>query len=230
MRRQTIKIKRFDDEELLKVHTESVELMRMLARSQLDEWNPYQIHNYAKAAAVFLILSLLCLHFDIGIGFVGKNMAYHREIIPSRALSYIDDGGQLIELPDGNYPVAMPSGGEAIMINGVRKFPLLMVFVPIADHFELRPLNIEDDSFLPRQGRTLALNILMGFTSAHAENTLQYDEKHGNVEDYKRKAYYYLEVKHGAGRMKRGYKKTRELNPISEMRTICELTNGSAVK
>ena len=181
--------------------------------------------NYAAAAALFLMLSMVMLYFNVGIGYVGKNMSYHQEIIPSRVLSYIDDG-RLIELPDGNYPVAMPNGGEAIWIDGRRHFPMLMVFIPIADRFELRPLNIADDSFLPRKGRTLALNILMGFTSAHAECTLQYDEKHGNVEDYKRKAYYYLEVKHGVGRMKRGYKKTRELNPISELRTIYHLING----
>ena len=112
------------------------------------------------------------------------------------------------------------------MINGERKFPLLMVMVPTERGLRLYPLNIADDSFLPRQGRTLALNILIGFTSAHAENRLQYDEKHGDVEDYKRKAYYYMEVKNGAGRMKRGYKSSRSTEPIEELETIYRLLNG----
>lgn len=151
-------------------------------------------------------------------------MSYHAEIIPSRALSYID-GGRLVELPDGNYPVAMPAGDAALVIDGEKKFPLLMVMVPLDGGLKLYPLNVADDSFLPRQGRTLALNILMGFTSAHAENRLQYGEKLGSVEDYKRKAYYYLEVRSGAGRMRRGYKTSRAPDPLVELETIYRLKN-----
>ena len=215
-------MKKFDDDELLKANSESVELMKLLMRSELDEINPYQTEIYAATAALFLLLSMVCLYFGLGIGFEGKNISYHAELMPSRALSYID-GGRLIELPDGNYPVAMPSGDESLMIDGQKKFPLLMVAVPTAAGLRLYPLNVADDSFLPRQGRLLALNILMGFTSAHAENRLEYDEKHGNVEDYKRKAYYYIEVRSGVGRMRRGYKFSRDLDPNVELSTVYDL-------
>lgn len=211
-------VKRFYDEP----EGESLELMSLIARSELDDWNPYQTKIYAAAAVLFFVLAMICIHFRIGIGFEGKNASYHQELIPSRALCYID-GGRLIELPDGNYPVAMPSGAEALTIDGQKKFPLLMVMVPTADGLKLYPLNVADDSFLPRQGRMLALNILMGFTSAHAENRLQYGEKLGNVEDYKRKAYYYIEVRRGVGRMRRGYKTARDLDPIRELSTIYNL-------
>ena len=219
-------MRKIDDDELTRSNTESVKLMKLIANSEIEDWNPYQTEVYAAIAVLFFMMSIACVVLGYGIGFEGRENAYHKEIIPSKALSYIDDG-QLIALPNGNYPVAMPSGDEWLTINGARKFPLLMVMVPTADgQLKLYPLNIEDDSFLPRQGRTLALNILIGFTSAHAENRLQYDEKHGNVEDYKRKAYYYLEVRSGAGRMKRGYKQSRSTDPIKEMQTVYKLTNG----
>ncbi len=219
-------MKKFDDDELLKSTSESVELMKLLMRSELDELNPYQTEIYAATAAGFLLLAMICMYFGLGIGFEGKNMSYHAEILPSRAIGYIDDG-RVIELPDGNYPVAMPSGDDWITIEGAKKMPLLLIAVPTGDGLKLYPLNVEDDSFLPRQGRTLALNILMGFTSAHAENRLEYDEKHGNVEDYKRKAYYYMEVRHGVGRMKRGYKFSRALDPTVELKTVYDLIGNS---
>ena len=217
-------MKNLSEEELLKVNAESIKLMKLIERSEIDDWNPYQTKIYAAIAVLFFVLSMVCVIFGIGIGFNGLENAYHKEIIPSLKLSYID-GGQLIELANGNYPVAMPSDDETLMIGGQKKFPLLMVMVPTEGGLKLYPLNVADDSFLPRQGRTLALNILIGFTSAHAENRLQYDEKHGDVADYKRKAYYYLEVRNGAGRMKRGYKKSRSLDPIEELQTIYHIVN-----
>ena len=70
------------------------------------------------------------------------------------------------------------------------------------------PLNIADDSIIPRRGKTLPLKILFGFTSAHAENTLHYQEKTGNdpVADYRKKAFYYLRVENGFGRVQRDFK------------------------
>ena len=69
------------------------------------------------------------------------------------------------------------------------------------------PLNIADDSILPRQGKMLPLRILFGFTSPHASNTLKYAEKIGGdpVESYRRKARYYLHVKNGYGEVKRAF-------------------------
>ena len=213
-------------DEQARLSNESLRLMKMLARSENEELNPYQTKIYAAIAVLFFMLSIVCVECGLGIGFEGRENAYHKELMPSKALSYIDDG-RLVELPDGKYPVAMPSGDEWLMIDGVRKFPLLMVMVPTADgQLKLYPLNIEDDSFLPRAGRMLALNILIGFTSAHAENRLQYDEKHGNVEDYKRKGYYYLEVKSGVGRMRRGYKQSRSTDPLEELQNIYVLLHG----
>ena len=101
----------------------------------------------------------------------------------------------------------MPSQDSTLEIDGEEFFPLLLVLVPVDDHFELYPINIADDSLLPRRGKTIALHILFGFTSDHAENKLVYAEK-GNdtaAEDYKRKAFYYLVVKNGYGEMQRDY-------------------------
>ena len=69
------------------------------------------------------------------------------------------------------------------------------------------PLNIVDDSIIPRRGKLLPLKILFGFTSKHAENTLHYKEKTGNdpVADYRKKAFYYLRVKDGFGKVQRGF-------------------------
>lgn len=217
-------MERSDEEKLLQSNADALKLMKLIERSELDDWNPYQTKIYAAVAVLFFMLSMVCVALGIGIGFDGRENAYHKEIMPSKALSYIDDG-KLIELKDGNYPVAMPSSDETLMIDGEKKFPLLMVMVPTEGGLKLYPLNVADDSFLPRQGRTLALNILIGFTSAHAENRLQYDEKHGDVSDYKRKAYYYLEVRGGAGRMKRGYKQSRDPDPLVELQTIYHLIN-----
>ena len=69
------------------------------------------------------------------------------------------------------------------------------------------PLNIADDSVIPRQGKLLPLKILFGFTSPHAENKLTYKEKTGNdpVADYRKKAFYYLRVENGFGRVQRDF-------------------------
>ena len=196
-----------------KKESASIRLMKLLEMMEKQKWNPYNLDKYFAAATFFLVLSLMVCYFQIGFSHIEEGNGYHKEILPSESLSYIKDG-QLIPLPNGAYPVAMPSQDSFIEINGEKIFPLLLVFVPKSDtkaadieDFELYPINIADDSLLPRRGRTLPLHILFGFTSDHAENTLLYAEK-GNdtaAEDYKRKAFYYLVVKDGFGKMERGY-------------------------
>lgn len=124
--------------------------------------------------------------------------SWHEEILPSDALSYIRDG-KLIALPDGDYPLAMPPEGTFVG----KVAPMLMVEVSGSYY----PLNIADDSVIPRHGKLLPLKILFGFTSAHAENTLRYKEKTGNdpVADYRKKAFYYLRVESGYGRVQRDF-------------------------
>ena len=124
------------------------------------------------------------------------NPSFHKEIVPSNAISYFKDD-KLIALADGDYLLAMPAGGT--FVKG--KPPMLLVQV----EKEYYPLNIADDSILPRRGRMLPLRILFGFTSPHASNTLKYAEKlHDNpVEDYRQKARYYLHVKNGFGSVQR---------------------------
>ena len=93
----------------------------------------------------------------------------------------------------------MPAGGT--FVNGIA--PMMLIKVD----GEFYPLNIADDSILPRQGRQLPARILFGFSSPHASNTLTYDEKKHDdpVADYKRKAIYYLHVSKGYGEVKRKY-------------------------
>ena len=124
--------------------------------------------------------------------------SWHEEIFPSDALSCIRDG-KLVALPDGDYPLAMPPAGT--FVDGIA--PMLMVEVDGTYY----PLNIADDSIIPRRGKLLPLKILFGFTSAHAENTLHYKEKTGNdpVADYRKKAFYFLRVKDGFGRVQRDF-------------------------
>ena len=124
--------------------------------------------------------------------------SWHEEIFPSDALSYIKNG-ELVALPDGDYPLAMPP--EGTFVGKVAP----MLFVQVGGVYY--PLNIADDSIIPRHGKTLPLKILFGFKSAHAENTLRYKEKTGNdpVTDYRKKAFYYLRVENGFGRVQRGY-------------------------
>ena len=124
--------------------------------------------------------------------------SWHEEILPSQAISFIRDG-KAIPLPDGDFPLAMPPAGTFVG----EVAPMLMVEVDGAWY----PLNIADDSIIPRSGKILPLKILFGFTSAHAENTLHYKEKTGNdpVADYKKKAFYFLRVADGFGRVQRGF-------------------------
>ncbi len=191
----------------------SVRLMKLLEKMEMDQWNPYDVDKYAAAAVFFLLLSFIVCYFQIGFSHVEERNGYHEEILPSSALCYIRDG-VAIPLPDGAYPVAMPSQDSTLEIGDKKVFPMLLILVPkfandsneIVD-FNLYPLNIADDSLLPRRGKTIALHILFGFTSDHAENKLVYAEK-GNdtaAEDYKRKAFYYLVVKDGYGTMERDY-------------------------
>jgi len=156
---------------------------------------PFKIEAYTAVAVIFFVLSAAAVKFFQ----TEKVASWHEEIIPSQAISYIDDG-KLVALSDGDYNLAMPAGGT--FVNEIA--PMLMVEV----EGKYYPLNIADDSILPRQGRQLPLKILFGFTSAHASNTLHYEEKSGGdpVESYKRKAYYYLQVKNGYGNVARGYR------------------------
>ena len=195
-----------------KKESPSVRLMKLLEKMEKQKWNPYNVDNYAAAAVFFLIFSFIVCFLKVDFRHTEGDNGYHKEILPSSTLSYIKDG-RLVPLPDGAYPAAMPSQESIININGNKAFPLFLVFVPksadstdIAD-YELYPINIADDSLLPRRGKILALHILFGFTSDHAENKLVYAEK-GNdtaAEDYKRKAFYYLIVKDGYGKMERDY-------------------------
>ena len=124
--------------------------------------------------------------------------SWHEEIFHSNALSYIKDG-KLVALSDGDYQLAMPPAGT--FVNDVA--PMMMIEVD----GKYYPLNIADDSIIPRQGKILPLKILFGFTSAHAENTLHYKEKTGNdpVADYQKKAFYFMRVEHGFGRVQRDF-------------------------
>ena len=152
------------------------------------------ILSYLAAAAFFFALAIFTVIFS------DKNSdpSFHKEIIPATSIGYIKDE-KFFALADGNYLLAMPAGGT--FVKGVA--PMLLVKVG-RDYY---PLNIADDSILPRQGKMLPLKILFGFTSPHASNTLQYAEKIGNnpVEDYHRKSRYYLHVEKGFGSVQRSY-------------------------
>ncbi len=155
----------------------------------------YNIDLYTAVAVIFFIAAAISVHF-----FQDEvNPNFHAEIFPSDKLSYIKDN-ELVALADGDYKLAMPAGGT--FVNNVA--PMLLVEVD-GEYF---PLNIVDDSILPRQGRQLELKILFGFTSPHAENKLTYDEKSGDspTESYRRKAYYYLHVENGFGIVQRSYR------------------------
>lgn len=153
---------------------------------------PKIITPYLMAAAFFFALAICTVVFkDKSI-----DPSFHKEIVPSNSISYFKDE-KLIPLADGDYLLAMPPGGT--FVKGVP--PMLLVQVDK----EYYPLNIADDSILPRQGKMLPLRILFGFTSPHASNTLKYAEKINNnpVEDYKLKSRYYLRVENGYGSVQR---------------------------
>ena len=189
-----------------KTNKKSLLLMQFLEKAEMTQLNPYKVDKYIEVIIFFLILTFIVIYFQTEITYNKKGNNYHHEILPSESLSYIKDG-RAITIADGAYPVAMPSQDSWIEINNKKYFPLFLILLPTANDFELYPINIIDDSLLPRRGRTLALHILFGFTSDHAENTLVYAEK-GNdtaAEDFKRKAFYYLVVKDGYGKMQRDY-------------------------
>lgn len=150
----------------------------------------------------YFISAAICLALAIAIVILPKSdtpPSWHEEILPSNALSYIKDD-ELVALPDGDYPLAMPPAGTFVG----KIAPMLLVEV----NGTYYPLNIADDSIIPRQGKLLPLKILFGFTSPHAENTLHYQEKTGTdpVADYRRKAFYFLRVENGFGRVQRDFK------------------------
>ena len=162
--------------------------------AEKGEFRKFSRKFYFIAVAVFLTLSFAVVLYPKS----DTPPSWHEEIFPSDALSYIKDG-ELVALPDGDYPLAMPP--EGTFVGEVA--PMLLVEV----NGTYYPLNIADDSIIPRQGKLLPLKILFGFTSAHAENTLHYQEKNGNdpVADYRKKAFYFLRVEGGFGRVQRGY-------------------------
>ena len=169
------------------------ELQRLLDEEKAD-FQKFSRKFYFIAVAVLMSLAFAVVLYPKS----DTPPSWHEEIFPSNALSYIK-GGELVALPDGDYPLAMPPDGT--FVGNVA--PMLLVQV----HGTYYPLNIVDDSIIPRRGKLLPLKILFGFTSKHAENTLHYKEKTGDdpVADYRRKAFYYLSVKDGFGRVQRGF-------------------------
>lgn len=157
---------------------------------------PFKWRRYTVVAVIFMILSFAVVIFGNDSD---KEPSFHAEIFPSHAISYIQDG-KTIALTNGDYNLAMPAGGT--FVNGVA--PMLLVEVDS----EFHPLNIADDSILPRQGKLLPLKILFGFTSPHASNKLHYDEKKSGdpVKDFRRKPQYYLHVIDGYGHVERKYR------------------------
>ena len=170
----------------------------MIEKKIIDEESPrqpFKVELYTVVAVIFFILAAISVKFFQSND---KAASFHEEIFPSDAISYIKDN-KPVELPDGDYELAMPAGGT--FVNGVA--PMMLIKVD----GEFFPLNIADDSILPRQGRQLPARILFGFTSLHASNTLKYEEKKNDdpVADYKRKALYYLKVSKGYGEVQRKY-------------------------
>lgn len=168
--------------------------LQSLVDAETAEFRKFSRKFYFIAVAVFMTLAFAAVLYPKS----ETPPSWHEEIFPSTALSYIR-GEELIALPDGDYPLAMPPGG--IFVGKVA--PMLLVEVDGTYY----PLNIADDSIIPRQGKLLPLKILFGFTSAHAENTLRYKEKTGNDAraDYRKKAFYYLRVEDGFGRVQRDF-------------------------
>ena len=168
--------------------------LKELLDAETSELQKFSRKFYFIAVAVFVTLAFAIVLWPKS----DTPPSWHEEIFPSEKLSCIRDG-ELFALPDGDYPLAMPP--EGTFVKNVA--PLLLVQV----EGNWYPLNIADDSIIPRHGKLLPLKILFGFTSAHAENTLKYQEKTGNdpVADYRKKARYYLEVKNGYGKVQRTF-------------------------
>ena len=168
--------------------------LQKLIDAEKAELRKFSRKFYFIAVAVFMLLAFAVVIYPKP----ATPPSWHEEIFPSNALSYIKDG-ELVPLPDGDYPLAMPP--EGTFVGEVA--PMLLVKVNDVYY----PLNIADDSIIPRHGKLLPLKILFGFTSAHAENTLTYKEKTGDdpAADYRKKAYYFLRVEKGFGRVQRGF-------------------------
>lgn len=169
------------------------ELQKILD-AETSEFRKFSRKFYFIAVAIFLSLAFAVVLLPKS----GKPPSWHEEIFPSDVLSYIK-GDKLVALADGDYPLAMPPAGTFVG----KVAPMLLVEVDGVYY----PLNIVDDSIIPRRGKLLPLKILFGFESAHAENTLTYHEKTGNdpVADYRKKAFYYLRVENGFGRVQRDF-------------------------
>lgn len=155
---------------------------------------PFKVELYTVVAVIFFVLAAISIKFFQS----DKVASFHEEIFPSDAISYIKNN-EPVALPDGDYELAMPAGGT--FVNGIAP----MMLIKVDEKFY--PLNIADDSILPRQGRQLPARILFGFTSPHASNTLKYEEKISGdaAADYKKKALYYLHVSKGYGEVQRKY-------------------------
>ncbi len=168
--------------------------LEKLLDTEKSEFRKFSRKFYFIAVAVFLTLSFAVVLYPKS----NTPPSWHEEIFPSNALSYIKDG-ELVALADGDYPLAMPP--EGTFVGEVA--PMLLVEVDGTYY----PLNIVDDSIIPRHGKLLPLKILFGFTSAHVENTLHYQEKTGNDAraDYRKKAFYFLRVESGFGHVQRGF-------------------------
>lgn len=169
------------------------ELQKILD-TETAEFRKFSRKFYFIAVAIFVSLAFAVVLYPKS----DLPPSWHEEIIPSNELNYIKDG-KLVALPDGDYPLAMPPEGTFVG----KVAPMLLVQVNGVYY----PLNIADDSIIPRHGKTLPLKILFGFKSKHAENTLTYKEKTGNdpVADYRKKAFYYLRVNGGFGQVQRGF-------------------------
>ena len=168
--------------------------LQKIINEETGEFRKFSRKFYFISVAVFMSLAFAVVLYPKS----ATPPSWHEEILPSTALSYIKNG-ELVALVDGDYPLAMPPEGTFVG----KVAPMLLVQVRGVYY----PLNIADDSIIPRHGKTLPLKILFGFTSKHAENTLKYQEKTGNDAraDYRKKASYYLEVKSGYGRVQRKF-------------------------
>lgn len=156
---------------------------------------PFPVKKYTAAAFLFFIIAGLIAAYPGS----GVSPSFHPEIFPSKSIGYIKDGA-VIPLADGDYNLFMPEQGT--FVNGVA--PMMMIETGDG----IFPLNIADDSILPRSGKMIPSRILFGFTSPHASNTLHYDEKKSGdaAADFQRRAFYYLHVKDGFGHVERVYK------------------------
>ena len=178
----------------------------------MHKFEPYLLDRYSWAILFFLFAAIATCYLQWGFGHGDERNGYHEEILSCHVLSYIREDNTVIPLPDGVYPLAMPSWRDYVFRNGERITPLYLVLVPKQDTFVLYPLNLSDQSLLRREGERMAAHYLLLFTGKHAENRLHYDEKvsEGGDEDsamtdYRKKPFYYLLVQNGYGEVQRGY-------------------------